>query len=190
MPCLRRAWLSADVSIVWPVGVLLLVAITTEEQRAICVTAAAPCTSSAHPPPLSLLRAPQLLVNGHAVYLPAFMCGHRDYDILSDLCRDLDARGEGMVNWSKVLITLTHWHPLPSHTGTHWHSLPSPTCTHYPHPLAFAAIAHWHSLPSPTRTHCTHLLALTTFTHSNSLHSSSGTHCCTITRCMQDSHCR
>jgi len=49
----------------------------------------------------------QLLTNGQAVYLPGFVCGRGDFDLMQALTRDLTAemtagtRGQGMVNWSQ-----------------------------------------------------------------------------------------
>lgn len=43
----------------------------------------------------------ELLVKGHAIYLNEFFGGRHDFSILTDLCKDLESRGEGMINWSK-----------------------------------------------------------------------------------------
>lgn len=47
---------------------------------------------------------PQLLVKGHAIYHKEFFCGRHDFSILTNLCKELDARGEGLINWSQVSV--------------------------------------------------------------------------------------
>ena len=53
-------------------------------------------------------HAQQLLVKGHAIYHKEFFCGRHDFSILTDLCKELDARGQGLINWSQVSLVGFH----------------------------------------------------------------------------------
>jgi len=51
-----------------------------------------------------LWNAYQLLIKGHAIYLPHFLCGKEDFTLMKNLSNDLQSNaGEAMTNWSQHL---------------------------------------------------------------------------------------
>jgi len=113
----------------------------------------------------------QLLTNGQAVYLPGFVCGRGDFDLMQALTRDLTAemtagtRGQGMVNWSQhfkhenpdfsptfrgIVQRLAVSVPPPMLVSPLQHACVPPLCAERPNRCRQGLGNRQENLPSPT----------------------------------------